>query len=300
MNDDSIAKTIAELKVDITKAMTPLSQLQTQFESLDKQIGKTQAGMAGIGKPAATGAKGMTAAATATKQFNKEIDKQSVLASQWERKISWFISGTAFYGGIRAIQATSKALMQLESDMTVIARTTDDATFNFNKMRDELINIGKDYGRAWESVSQVATEWTKAGYNVADTLELTRTSLLALNVADMTVQQATSGLIAIMSQWDLQAQDLELVIDKLNITSDRYAITTGDLVEAVLRSSGAARAANISFEELVGMITATRVASGRAGGEIGKLRCRPKGQLFGEKPSNSGKLQRWTILSQAA
>lgn len=91
MNDDSIAKTIAELKVDITKAMTPLSQLQTQFETLDKQIEKIQAGMGNIGQPATTGAKGMTAAATATKQFNKEIEKQSVLASQWERKISWFI-----------------------------------------------------------------------------------------------------------------------------------------------------------------------------------------------------------------
>ena len=55
----------------------------------------------------------------------------------------------------------------------------------------------------------------------------------------------------------------------MNITSDRYAITTGDLVEGILRSSGAARAANIEFDELVGMITATRVASGRAGAEIG-------------------------------
>jgi TP901 family phage tail tape measure protein len=227
-----------------------LQQLQMQLEILQSQA-KTKMADTGV------------------ESFSDAIKKNSVLASQWERKISWFLSGTAFYGGIRAIQGVSRALSQLESDMTVIARTTDDATFNFNKMRDELIEVGKDFGRGWESVSQVATEWTKAGYNVADTLELTRTSLLALNVADMTVQQATSGLIAIMSQWDLQAQDLELVIDKLNITSDRYAITTGDLVEAVLRSSGAARAANIEFDELVGMITATRVASGRAGAEIG-------------------------------
>ena len=91
MDGSKVPKTIAELRVDIENAMTPLSDLQKQFDTLDKQIEKTQAGMAGIGKPAATGAKGMTAAATATKNFNKEIEKQSVLASQWERKISWFI-----------------------------------------------------------------------------------------------------------------------------------------------------------------------------------------------------------------
>ena len=91
MDGSKVPKTIAELRVDIENAMTPLSDLQKQFDTLDKQIEKTQAGMAGLGKPAATGATGMTAAATATKQFNKEIEKQSVLASQWERKISWFI-----------------------------------------------------------------------------------------------------------------------------------------------------------------------------------------------------------------
>lgn len=91
MDGSNVAKTIAELKVDITKAMTPLSQLQTQFTNLDDQIKQTQANLAGLGKPAATGAKGMTAAAVATKNFNKEIEKQSVLASQWERKISWFM-----------------------------------------------------------------------------------------------------------------------------------------------------------------------------------------------------------------
>ena len=91
MDGSNVAKTIAELRVDIENAMTPLSDLQKQFDTLDKQIEKTQAGMAGLGKPAATGAKGMTAAAVATKNFNKEIEKQSVLASQWERKISWFM-----------------------------------------------------------------------------------------------------------------------------------------------------------------------------------------------------------------
>ena len=91
MNDSNVARTIAELKVDIRDAIIPLGDLQTQFANLDDQIKQTQANLAGLGKPAATGVTGMTAAATATKQFNKEIEKQSVLASQWERKISWFM-----------------------------------------------------------------------------------------------------------------------------------------------------------------------------------------------------------------
>ena len=81
---------------------------------------------------------------------------------------------------------------------------------------------------------------------------------------------ATVGLISIMSQWDLQASDLETVIDKLYITSDRYAVTTGDLVAGLQRTSGAARALGLNLDDTVGLITATRVASGRLGAEVGK------------------------------
>ena len=52
MDGSKVPKTIAELRVDIKNAMTPLSDLQKQFDTLDKQIEKTQAGMAGLGKPA--------------------------------------------------------------------------------------------------------------------------------------------------------------------------------------------------------------------------------------------------------
>ena len=271
LNDDGVIKTIAALRVDITEAAKSLQQLQSEFTKVDESVKKTQTNMMNIGQPAATGAKGMTAAATATKQFNKEIEKQSVLASQWQRKLSWYWSGAIFYGAIRSMKEAVSQFSKVESSMVVIQRITNDATFSFEKMRKELMELGKEFGHTWDSVQQVAIRWTQAGYNIADTLELTRLSLLGLNVAEMDLEMATVGLISIMSQWDLQASDLELVIDKLNITSDRYAVTTGDLVAALQRTSGAARALGLGFEDTVGLITATRVASGRLGAEVGRV-----------------------------
>ena len=103
--------------------------------------------------------------------------------------------------------------------MVVIARTTDDVTFNLQLMRDELQNLGmQHYGYTWETVSDIAIRWTQAGYDMQDTLEQTRVGLLALNVAEMDVQMASQGMIAIMSQWGFTAKELETVVDKLNIT----------------------------------------------------------------------------------
>lgn len=297
INVDGLIKTIADLRVDTTYAGKPLDELATKFETLDQKIKKAQTSLTainqGMGKQGSAissvtqqtvaqtvatqaQASATTVAATATKtqtvatkQLGEAMQKNSVLGSQLERRIGWFFSGAMWYGGIRAMKAAVTEFQNVETSMVIIERVANDATFSLEKVRKELIDVGKEYGHTWDSVQEVAIRWTQAGYSINDVIELTRISLLGLNVAEMDLNMATQGLISIMSQWDYTARDLETVIDKLNITSDNYAVTTGDLVEGLLRSSGAARALGLSFEETVGLITATRVASGRLGAEVG-------------------------------
>jgi hypothetical protein len=74
--------------------------------------------------------------------------------------------------------------------MTTIARITEDVNFNFKEMRDSLQGLGVEYGMGWENVSDIAIRWSQAGYNTAETLELTKASLLALNTAELNATQA--------------------------------------------------------------------------------------------------------------
>lgn len=289
IDDATLIRTIAQFRIDINQAMTPLKALQGEFLKLDKTIQQVQAKTAGIGKTlgvqtvAPVKQSGATLdqygntlnvvgtqTAKVTAQTQKMTKNFNVLESQLSRRIGWFFSGMMWYGGIRAMQSAVSAFSEVESSMVVIERTTNDVTFSLEGMRKELIEVGKQYGHTWETVQEAAIRWTQAGYNMKDVAELTRLSLLGLNVAEMDVNMATQGLISIMAQWSYGVSDLEEVIDKLNKTSDNYAVTTGDLVEALQRSSGAARALGLSFEETVGLITATRVASGRLGKEVGK------------------------------
>jgi hypothetical protein len=124
------------------------------------------------------------------KDLNQEY---GVLGSMAERRVSWFLSGTAIFGGAAAMGQVVKTLTQVESDMTTIARITEDVTFNFNEMRDELQDLGVEYGMAWDNVSDIAIRWAQAGYNVSDTLELTRTALLALNTAELDAEYACAA-----------------------------------------------------------------------------------------------------------
>lgn len=300
--DDALVKIISRLRVEYEQPLKAMEALRVKTDQLNASIGNlhitaaqlnqgfsaTTAGtilktgvlydqygriLVDVSKRSEEVAKQTKTATDVTKEHAKTVmdtaQAYSVLGSQWERRISWFIAGAAFYGGIRAMRSMIDTFKQMEMDMVVIARTTADLTFRTSYMRDELIKLGKEFGHTWETVADIAIRWTQAGYNMADSIEMTKNSLLALNVAEMDAQMASQGLIAIMSQWELQASDVELVIDKLNITSDRFAVTTGDLVEGLVRASGAARAVNMTFDDTVGVITAMRVATGRAGREVG-------------------------------
>jgi hypothetical protein len=130
-------------------------------------------------------------AAKKHKQTIKDLgDQYNVLGSQFERRAGWFLAGSAMFGSIAAAGAAVKTISDVEAGMTQIARITEDVTFNFNEMRDDLLSLGREYGMVWENAQDVALRFAQAGYNVKDTLELTETAFLALNTAELNAEQA--------------------------------------------------------------------------------------------------------------
>jgi hypothetical protein len=143
----------------------------------------------------------------------------NIFASEWQRRSQWFLSGTIFYGTIAAAREATQTISEVEMGVTEIARVMEDNTFVFKDYRDELLQLGIDYGQTFDTVQDIALRWAQAGYNVKDSLDNTKTSLLALNVAELDAKNATESLIGIMAQWQLNSSDLPLVLDKINKTA---------------------------------------------------------------------------------
>lgn len=167
-----------------------------------------------------------------------------------------------FFQTIDIIRETEDAVVDLQ-------RVLNDDGISQSRMSDELYNIAYEYGRTFDEVAEVSTAFAQAGNDWADTIELTRGTMLALNTAELDVTQSTQGLIAIMSQWNFKAEDYAEIIDKINITADNFAVNSENIVAALQRASSSAKNANISFEETIGIITALAEATGRSGENIG-------------------------------
>ena len=204
MSDDAVVQIISRLGVDFNQAIISAERLaasvnmaNTSLTNLNATANATRAmtiGQAGIARGQAQIASATETAAQATRRHTRSVQdlnkEYNVLGSQFERRAGWFIAGTAFFGSLAALKEIAVTIKDVEMGMTTIARITEDVNFNFKEMRDSLQGLGVEYGMGWENVSDIAIRWSQAGYNTAETLELTKASLLALNTAELNATQA--------------------------------------------------------------------------------------------------------------
>jgi hypothetical protein len=252
MNDDSMIKIMETLGLDYGPAERATKAFEGRIASLNKQLFDLKANalkgagdinrmfssqlgqMAGskmildqFGQPlkvlndkvASSFDKATVAANKHAHAVHGAAQEYNIFASEWQRRSQWFLSGTLFYGAIRAATETVQTISEVEMGVTEIARVMEDSSFVFKEYRDELLQLGIDYGQTFDTVQDIALRWAQAGYNVKDSLDNTKTSLLALNVAELDAKNATESLIGIMAQWQLNSSDLPLVLDKINKTA---------------------------------------------------------------------------------
>lgn len=168
-----------------------------------------------------------------------------------------------------ALSSINETLVKTEDAVITLQRVLPSNSASDSEISSRLYKIAQDYGQTFENVSQIATNFARTGMSWADTIKATEAAVLALNVAELDATQASDGMIAILTQFGIKAENLTLVVDKLNITADNAAVTTDKLLAALQRTGSAAANANLSLDETVSLITALSQATGRSGENLG-------------------------------
>lgn len=168
-----------------------------------------------------------------------------------------------------ALTSINETLVKTEDAVIALQRVLPSGSATDSEISSRLYKIAADYGQTFENVSQIATNFARTGMSWADTIKATEAAVLALNVAELDAEEATTGLIAILSQFNLEASDLETVIDKLNKTADNFPVTTEKILAALQRTGSAASNANLTLDQTIALITALSKATGRSGENIG-------------------------------
>lgn len=195
------------------------------------------------------------------------------IGSLAKKFLLWQVTATLVMKPLRlisdALNSINETLVKTEDAIIALQRVLPIGSASDSEISSRLYKIAQDYGQTFENVSQIAQNFARTGMSWVDTIKATEAAVLALNVAELNATQASDGMIAILTQFGLKAEDLMLVVDKLNITADNAAVTTEKLLAALQRTGSAAANANLNLDETVSLITALSQATGRSGENIG-------------------------------
>lgn len=240
-----------EIKNNNATTVNSFSQVDQQLEKLNSSFGNAKGSVSDYKS-------GLEDTSAATDDLNNTT---SVLVSTIESKLVSVLQ--------QAAKAGYDAVKSTEDSMVEIGRVLNTTASETETLRGSLFDLGNEYGRSFEDVSDVALRFAQAGYDMNDTISNTRALLLGMNTAELEASSGTTELIGILNQWQMESSELTTVIDKLNYTADNNAITTQDLADALLKASSMAKTAGMNFDDTVGVLTAMKVASGAAGKEVG-------------------------------
>lgn len=229
-----------------------LVELSTQYQKLSASIATT---------------------AAETKQLDTAVLKSGDgIVAMAKKFVLWQAAATLVMQPLRAITGAFKdwneTLVNTEKRIVEISRVVNENIAD-DVMANKLYNIAQQYGQTFDNVSEIALNFARAGMSWNDSIKATEAAVLALNVAELDATQASDGMIAIMTQFGIEASQLTDVVDMLNITADNAAVTTEKLLTALQRTGSSAKNARLELDQTVSVITALSEATGRSGENLG-------------------------------
>ena len=162
--------------------------------------------------------------------------------------------------GIQTVKQMVQASIDIESAMNRIQIVTGATDSQMTQFFDSASQQAQDLGQNITDVASSIETFSRLGYSLGDATDLSKYATIMSNVADTTVDAATTGLTSIIKGFGMEASDAEHVSDVLINVGQKYAISAEELMEAFERGGAAMNASGSSFEETAALFAATNAS----------------------------------------
>lgn len=265
-------KALAEAEKSRKQAETEVARQATETAKQDTEAAKQVTERAKAEKELAAAEEKR---AKAEKIRNDSSESESGSATTYDSittSVASSIKSAAISGAINlardAFDSIDETVVATENAIVEIKRVLRE-DIGDKEISDTLYGLAGRYGQTFENASQLAIKFAQSGKTWTESIQATEAALIALDVAELDVDQASSGLIALMAQYEIEASDLMLVIDKLNKTADHFPVTTEALVAGLSRTGSTAMQTNLTLDDTIATLTALSKSTGRSGETLG-------------------------------
>jgi len=176
------------------------------------------------------------------------------------RRFVAFTSAVAVVGRLTAAlsQATREAI-KFEREFVKLAQVFDTDVKALRSLQNSISGLAQEFGLSATVIAKTSVVLAQSGLSARETEQamkaLAKTTLAATFDS---LASSTEGAVAIMAQFGTEASKLETQLGAINAVSKRFAVESGDIIEAVRRAGGAFKAAKGNLNDFIALFTAVR------------------------------------------
>ena len=179
----------------------------------------------------------------------------------------------ASVGVLNAVTRGFKELVtttiQVEKQMASINTILKADASGLSKFKKEIFDVARNTEQSFDTVATAALELSRQGLSAEQVLKRLNDSMILSRLSGLGAAEAVSGLTAAVNSFASSGIKSSEVLNKLSAAAASAAVSEKDLIEGIKRSASVANQAGVTFDELVGVITAVQQKTARGGAVIG-------------------------------
>jgi TP901 family phage tail tape measure protein len=191
------------------------------------------------------------------------------LAASNARVIAFGASAGAIFAVQKAFSETIKSVIDVEKSLTDINVILNASAKNLASFGNSLFDIAKNTGQSFSEVASAATEFSRQGLGIEDTLKRTSDALILTRLTGMGVVDSVESITAALNSFNKTSITSNELINKLAAVDAGFAVSSGDLAEAIRRVGSSAQDAGVSLDQLIALVTSAQQTTARGGAVIG-------------------------------
>lgn len=196
-------------------------------------------------------------------EFEKSLEASNA------RVLAFGASAGSIYAVQKAFSEIVKSTIEVEKTLTDINVVLNASTSDLAKFGKSLFGIARNTGQSFAEVSKAATEFSRQGLGIEQTLKRTSDALILSRLSGLDAARSVETLTAAVNTFSRAGLTSSQVINKLANVDAAFAVSSADLAEAISRVGSTAQDVGVDFDQLIGIVTAAQQTTARGGAVIG-------------------------------
>ena len=196
-------------------------------------------------------------------------DFEAALAASNARVIAFGASTAVLGGVIRGFRSVAEITIDVEKNLTDLNRVFGLSTQSLQKFSTALFDVSKQTASSFSDASKAALEFSRQGLKAEEVIQRTTDALTLSRLAGLSVANSIEALTATVNGFKDTGITTTEVLNKLVAVEQSYAVSAGDLAEALSRTGLAAQDAGVNIDQLNALVTAAQEKTARGGAVIG-------------------------------